>query len=219
MWVTFDCYGTLVDWRHGMSSALGLVAPGRAQAWLEAYHRHEPAVEREHPDWRYRRILAESARRAAEEAGIPVVADDTEVLGATLPFWPVFPDVAPALGALRAAGGSLALLTNCDRDLVAQTLRRIGAPIDAVVTAEDAGAYKPAAAHFETFRARFRPAAGDWVHVAQSYFHDMVPAARLGLPRIWVNRLGERDDPGLCTAVLPDLVDLPATVARMRRPM
>ncbi|WP_345398024.1 hypothetical protein [Nonomuraea salmonea] len=137
--------------------------------------------------------------------------DDASILGETIPYWPPFPDVAAGLAELRAAGWRLALLTNCDRDLVAGALRRLPVPFEAVVTAEEAGAYKPEFAHFEVFRSAYEPEA--WVHVAQSYFHDQVPAHRLGLPRVWINRLGhEPEDPSVIQRVQPGLHGLRAAV-------
>ncbi|MGW0809752.1 HAD family hydrolase [Nonomuraea sp. NPDC002799] len=203
-WVTFDCFGTLVDWRHGILTSAGLIAPGQGARLLEAYNRHEHLVQDESPGLRYRQVLAEALRRACAEEKVALKEDDASVLAATIPYWPVFPEVEAELSALRAAGWNLALLTNCDRDLIAETLRRLPVPFDAVVTAEDAGAYKPAGAHFEVFRRSHEPSA--WVHVAQSYFHDMVPAHRLGIHRVWINRLGERpSDPTIVHRILPDL--------------
>jgi 2-haloacid dehalogenase len=203
-WVTFDCYGTLVDWRHGLRTSAELIAPGEGARLLEAYNRHEPAVQSESPSMRYRQVLAEALRRACAQEKVELNADDASVAAETLPYWPVFPEVRAELSALREAGWRLALLTNCDRDLVAGTRRRLGVPFDAVVTAEDAGAYKPAMAHFELFRSTYEPQT--WVHVAQSYFHDMVPAHRLGLPRVWINRLGERPaDASVVQGVRQDL--------------
>jgi 2-haloacid dehalogenase len=211
-WVTFDCFGTLVDWRHGISASVELLAPGRGAAVLDAYNTHEPVVQAESPRMRYRLVLAESLRRACAQEGVPLNDDDASVLAATIPYWPVFPEVGAELGALRAAGWRLALLTNCDRDIVGETQRRLPVPFDAVVTAEDVGAYKPADAHFDRFSTAYEP--GRWVHVAQSYTHDMVPAHRLGISRVWVNRLGERPaDPSILQQVLPDLGGLLATVS------
>jgi 2-haloacid dehalogenase len=214
-WVTFDCFGTLVDWRHGIATSAELVAPGHGTALLEGYTRHEAAVQAESPGMRYRQVLAETLRRACAEARVPLGADNAAVLAATIPFWPVFPDVAPALSALREAGWNLALLTNCDRDIIGETQRRLPVPFDAVVTAEDAGAYKPAHNHFRRFERSYRPGRAGWVHVAQSYVHDMIPAAELGIRRIWVNRLGEVHDASIADAVLPDLRALAATVAEV----
>jgi 2-haloacid dehalogenase len=99
----------------------------------------------------------------------------------------------------------VALLTNCDRDIIGAAQRRLQSPVDAIVTAEDVGAYKPDHRHFRRFADTFDARPGNWVHVAQSYFHDMVPAAALGIPRVWVNRLGESDDPAIADAVVTDL--------------
>ncbi len=214
-WVTFDCFGTLVDWRHGIGTAAELVAPGRGAEILEAYNRHEPRVQAEAPMMRYRLVLAEGLRRACADLNVALGDDDASVLATSMPYWPVFPDVREELAALRDDGWSLALLTNCDRDIIAETQRRLPVPLDAVVTAEDAGAYKPAHNHFTRFVRSHRATRDRWVHVAQSYFHDMVPARQLGIPRVWINRLAETDDPSLADAVLPDLRGLPATVARV----
>ena len=150
-WATFDCFGTLIDWRHGVATSAELLFPGRGAELLERYNSHEPAVELERPTARYRDVLAETLRRATAELGLDLHPDDATILGATIPYWPVFADVAPELGALRAAGWRLALLTNCDRDIIGATQRRLGVTIDAVVTAEAVGSYKPALGHFTRF--------------------------------------------------------------------
>ncbi|WP_205304646.1 HAD family hydrolase [Nonomuraea montanisoli] len=206
-WVTFDCFGTLVDWRHGIATSAELVAPGHGERLLDAYIPHEQAVQEESPGMRYHEVMAESLRRACAQEGVELRPDDAGILAATLPYWPVFPEVGAELGRLRAAGWRLALLTNCDRDLIAGTRRRLPVTFDAVITSEDVGAYKPDHAHFTTFRDTFEPER--WVHVAQSYVHDLVPAHRLGLRRVWINRMGLRPaDPSVPQDVLPDLRDL-----------
>jgi 2-haloacid dehalogenase len=214
-WVTFDCFGTLVDWRHGIATSAELVLPGHGARLLEAYNRHEPQVQERSPRMRYRDVLAETLRRAAAECGLELGRDDASILGDTIPYWPVFPDVRPALEGLRAAGWRLALLTNCDRDIIGRTQRRLGVPIDAVVTAEDAGAYKPAHHHFVRFAESFAVTNDRWVHVAQSFTHDMVPARELEIRRVWINRLDEPGDAGVADAVLPTLDGLVASVQRV----
>src|SRR5215211_7842628 len=211
-WATYDCFGTLVDWRHGIRTSAELLFPGRGAEALDRYNAHEPTVELERPTARYRDVLAETLRRAAADLDVALGDDDRGILGATIEYWPVFPDVAAELGALRAAGWRLALLTNCDRDIIGATQRRLGVPIDAVVTAEHVGSYKPAHGHFERFEWSFAPPRDHWVHVAQSYTHDMIPARELGIRRVWINRLGEGDDPSICDAMLPDLHGLLASV-------
>lgn len=211
-WLTFDCFGTLIDWRHGIRTTGELLFPGRGQDFLDAYGKLEHEVERERPFRRYRAVLAETTRRAAELLSLPLNDDDATALVATIPHWRPFPDVGPALSRLAAGGWKLALLTNCDRDLIAQTQRRLPAAIDAVVTAEDVLAYKPDHAHFERFRATFGRSAERWIHCAQSYFHDIQPAHAMSISRIWVNRLGEKNDPAIADAVIGGLDELPDAV-------
>ncbi|MBP2330711.1 2-haloacid dehalogenase [Kibdelosporangium banguiense] len=214
-WVTFDCFGTLVDWRRGISGGLELLFPGRGWELLEIYIRVEAVVQAEQPSMRYRDVMAETVRRVADEAGLELVTDNASVLGATIAYWPVFADVGPALAGLRAAGWRLALLTNCDRDIIGETQRRLGVHIDAVVTSEHVGSYKPSHNHFTQFAESFGATRENWVHAAQSYFHDIQPAHSLGIPSVWVNRLGQADDPSIAHAVVPDLIDLVRTVERV----
>jgi 2-haloacid dehalogenase len=207
-WATFDCFGTIIDWRHGIASSAELLWPGHGAHILDAYHSREAEVEAEQPTRRYRDVLAETLRRAAADAGVELLDDDATVLAATIPYWPTFPDTWAALTELRDAGWQLALLTNCDRDIIGETQRRLRVPIDVVITAEDVGAYKPAHDHFTRFRDAFGAASERWVHVAQSHFHDIVPAHDLGIPSVWINRTGETADTSI-TTVLPDLTGLP----------
>jgi len=212
-WVTFDCFGTLIDWRHGIATSAELIAPGQGEKILQAYQRHEPLVQATSPTSRYRAVMELALRRACAELGIPLREDDASVLGATIAYWPPFSEVAAELAALRANGWNLALLTNCDRDIIGETQRRLAVRFDAVLTAEDLGAYKPAHDHFIAFQQTFGVTPDRWVHVAQSYFHDIVPAHELGIPRVWVNRLGEADDPSIADAVVPNLRDLSSLLA------
>jgi len=215
-WLTFDCFGTLVDWRHGMATTADLLFPGRGADVLDAYMGVESEIERATPVPRYRQVLTEGLRRAAASLDLPLRSDDADALALTLPSWPVFPDVGEALAGCRADGWRLALLTNCDRDLIALTRRRLPVPFDAAVTAEDAGAYKPEPAHFDHFRAIFAPDA--WVHIAQSHFHDIRICQALGIPRIWINRRGESHDPSLASGILTDLTGLTQAVRRLAAP-
>ena len=213
-WLTFDCFGTLIDWRHGIRTTGELLFPGRGPDFLQVYIDLEAEVEKG-AFRRYRAVLAETTRRAAKELSLDLKPDDETALVSTIPHWPPFADVGPALGALRKDGWKLALLTNCDRDLIAQTQRRLPVPFDAVITAEDVSAYKPDHAHFQLFQSTFASSAGAWIHVAQSYFHDIKPASAMGISRIWVNRQGGKDDPSVADAVISGLGELPATVNRL----
>jgi 2-haloacid dehalogenase len=211
-WITFDCYGTLVDWRTGIARGIEAVAPGQSAQLLPLYYRHEAEVqaERFRP---YREVLAEALRRAAAQAGVTLAVGADAVLPDSLPGWPVFPDVGAALGQLRQDGWRLGILSNIDRDLFAGTRERLPVPIDALITAQDVGSYKPSPGHFRRFRQAYRPDVQ--IHVAQSWFHDIVPARDLGIPAIWIDRLGEGHDSSIASAVLPDLRELAATVSRL----
>ena len=214
-WLTFDCFGTLIDWRHGIRTTGELLFPGRGPAFLDAYTALEAEVESEGPFKRYRAVLTETALRTARQVGLDLKPDDATALVSTIPHWPPFADVGRALAELRKEGWKLALLTNCDRDIIALTQRRLPASFDVVVTAEDVSAYKPDPAHFVRFESTFGSSADAWIHVAQSYFHDIKPTHDLGITRIWVNRQGEKDDPSLADATIVGLDELPAAVARL----
>jgi 2-haloalkanoic acid dehalogenase type II len=191
--ITFDCYGTLIDWERGIRQAFATLAQAEGAALdpdaaLSDYHIIEPKVEAE--EFRsYHDVLAETARRAAERQGWALSADAAQDFALRLPEWPPFPDTDAALTRMSAAGYRLGILSNVDDDLLQATLRYFSAPIDLIVTAQQVGSYKPAPGHF--VRARERLGGLRWLHAAQSYFHDIVPASALGVPAVWVNRKRE----------------------------
>jgi len=191
--VTFDCYGTLIDWERGIGDAFAATAAslGRlvsVQAALALYARIEPVVESE--AYRsYRSVLTGTARRVAAALGWPLPESRAGFLADSLPAWPPFPDTNPALRRLAGAGYRLGILSNVDDALLTWTRRHFAAPMDIVVTAQQVGSYKPAPGHF--LEARHRIGEARWLHAAQSYFHDVVPARALGIPVGWVNRKGE----------------------------
>ena len=136
------------------------------------------------------------------------------MLGDSLPRWPVFRDVPPALAELRERGWRLVPLSNTDSDFLATSMEAIGVPFDGAIVAGEIGSYKPAHGHWRAFAERFRPEPGRHVHVAQSLFHDIAPAQELGIPAVWINRLGETSDLPR-EAELTDLTDLPDTLDRI----
>ena len=191
--ITFDCYGTLIDWERGIRNAFAAEAaaarlPVDLDAALTLYVEIEAAVEAE--AYRgYRAVLTETARRIAARLGWPLPASRAGFLADSMPGWPPFPDTNPALRRLDAAGYRLGILSNVDDDLLAWTHRHLAAFFEIVVTAQQAGSYKPARRHFTL--ARDLIAGQRWLHAAQSYFHDVVPARALGIPVAWINRKGE----------------------------
>jgi 2-haloacid dehalogenase len=211
-WATFDCYGTLIDWDGGVSAALaGVFGPDVAPELVAGYHAAEPEVEAG-PYRTYAEVMAESMAIAAAGAGLAVPPGEEEALARALPGWEPFPEAPAALGELRRRGWRLGLLSNCDRDLIAASARRLDVPFDAVVVAEDVRSYKPAHGHWERFLAQTGAAPDRHVHVAGSLFHDIAPARALGITCVWINRAGGDGEPVPDRELtdlrrLPDLLD------------
>jgi len=202
-WATFDCYGTLIDWQAGIRAELVRVfGDDRADGLLARYHELEPELQRT-GKLSYRDVMTEAMRRLGAPAG------EEEGLAGSLPAWSPFPEVAPALEDLWRRGWQLAILSNSDRDLIAASKDRIGVPFDQTVVAQEIRSYKPAFRHWEEFYARTGADPSRHVHVAASLYHDIEPAAALGLPTVWINRLGETAGRIKPTRELPNLTGLP----------
>jgi 2-haloacid dehalogenase len=218
-WATFDCYGTLVDWNAGIGGGLArLLRDADADELLVRYHELEPQVEAE--EYRtYADVLATVATRIAAEHGVDLPWDAAQALPRSLPQWPVFPDVAPALEDARRRGWRLCILSNTDRSLLDASLESIGVPFDHSIVAEEVGSYKPAHGHWERFAADTGADPSRHVHVAQSLFHDIAPANELDLRNIWINRLGEQaPEDARPTRELPGLTGLGATLDELVAP-
>jgi 2-haloalkanoic acid dehalogenase type II len=185
--VTFDCYGTLIDWENGIADAFAQAYGAiDRDAVLRAYAEIEPVVESERYR-RYREVLDETAARIALRFGLTPRAG---FLPESLPDWKAFDDTNAALERMRAAGIKLGILTNCDDDLNAATRRNhFTVEFDLVITAQQVRAYKPAPAHFDAARERIGSAR--WLHAAQSDFHDVVPCNLFNIPNAWINRKKE----------------------------
>jgi putative hydrolase of the HAD superfamily len=206
--LSFDCYGTLIDWETGFVEAL---RPWTARhgiaddALLEAIAAHETVVESEHPTTRYPDVLAETLQRVADQFGVDASAEERAAFGASVPDWPAFPDSHVALTALQRRF-RLIILSNIDRTSFAASARRLGIEFDLVITAEDVGSYKPDPANFA---ALLDGAAGvgieraELVHVAQSLYHDHVPAKAIGLPTAWIDRRHGRAGTGATPGAAP----------------
>ncbi|HEX6101320.1 MAG TPA: HAD-IA family hydrolase [Thermoanaerobaculia bacterium] len=191
--VTFDCYGTLVDWESGITDAFLRAASEdgvelRRDEVLRAYARIEPVVERGRFRL-YRDVLTETASRVAHALGWPLASERGTFLVHSMASWKPFPDTNPALERLRDAGYALGILSNVDDDLLSATRRHFTVDFDLIVTAQQVQSYKPGHAHFLTAKQQI----GDrrWLHAAQSNFHDIAPTNALGIPNAWVNRHDE----------------------------
>jgi 2-haloacid dehalogenase len=194
-WATFDCYGTIVDWNAGIRGELEkLFGVEPADRLLARYHELEPEIQAENPGHSYREVLTIALERLEVEVGLTLPEGETSALARSLPSWPVFEDAHGALTEAKDRGWRLGILSNTDRDLIEASMEAIGVDFDDAIVAGDIGSYKPARGHWEAFRKQHGDVA-DHVHVAQSLFHDIGPANELGLPSVWINRLGEPDDP------------------------
>ena len=222
--LTFDCYGTLIDWETGLSTALRRAldphgVTGADDDLLERYARHEAALE-SGPYLRYREILGNALRRIGNELGVAVTDDEAMAFGGSVAQWPAFADSAEALGRLHRRF-RLAVITNCDDDLFAASARRLRTDFDEVVTAQQARSYKPSTRNFELMFERLGVPRDRILHVAQSLFHDHVPARALGLSTVWVNRRHGRPAGGATPPAdaRPDLtVPDMATLAELAAP-
>ena len=193
--LSFDCYGTLIDWEAGMSAVLRRWADTHGstlsdEELLVAYSVQEAKAEIAAPTDLYPQILARSMRSLGTALGIPVSDAEADAFAKSVPDWPAFPDSAGALARLDRRY-KLIILSNVDRTSFAGSNRRLGATFASILTAEDVGSYKPSPRNFEALlveAARLGIPKGKLLHVAQSLFHDHVPAKAAGLPTVWINR-------------------------------
>jgi putative hydrolase of the HAD superfamily len=201
--MSFDCYGTLIDWETGIAEALRPWAERTAvnldaEGLIAAYGRHETHVEDDMPGALYPIVLGETLRRIGNELGVEVTDDDATSFGQSVKDWPAFPDTAAALQRL-ATRFKLIILSNIDRASFASSKPRLGVDFDAIVTAEDVGSYKPQLGHFDRLfeeLQRLGVHRDQLVHVAESLFHDHQPAQALGLPSVWIHRRHGKDGTG-----------------------
>jgi 2-haloacid dehalogenase len=214
-WVTFDCFGTLVDWQSGFAEILAPLAGGRHADLLRAYHASERVIEREKPYRRYRDVLATALLRAAAQTGTPVSAPDAQALARSWGSMRVFDDVESMLAELRERGWRLAVLTNCDDDLFEITHRRFARPFDLFLTAERVRAYKPEPWHFRGFERVTHVSRRDWVHVACSWYHDIAPAQALGIQRVWLDRERTGEDPSTASLQVHTAAEVVTAVERL----
>ncbi len=194
--LTFDCYGTLIDWEGGIFNALApLVAKAhhgktRDQV-LENYAQHEAAQEEETPDMLYPQILANVYKRLAKEWGVEVTTAEANIFGASVPDWPEFADSVEALTYLKQHY-RLVILSNVDRLSFRASNARLKVEFDAIYPAQDIGSYKPSLNNFEYMvqhlQSDFGLSPKEVLHTAQSLFHDHAPANQMGLASAWIDR-------------------------------
>ncbi len=196
--LTFDCYGTLIDWESGIWAALQPLIQANdfkisREAALAAYGTIEPAQEHETPDLVYRELLVLVHAKIAAAWNLESTPALDKAFGLSIPLWPAFADSADALAYLKQYY-KLGILSNVDRQSFAGSNLKLGVEFDAICTAEDIGSYKPDARNFEYLVGEIEKLGlkkADILHTAQSLYHDHVPAAALGLARCWINRRGD----------------------------
>jgi 2-haloalkanoic acid dehalogenase type II len=198
--ITFDCYGTLIDWNGGITSALRERFPeaatqGDAELLATFYEIQDALKISEYRT--YRELLAQVSEALAAARGWKLEEGEREFVAESIPGWTPFPDTNAALERLAAAGYRLGILSNIDDVLLAGTLRHFTVRFDLLVTAQSLESYKPAPRHFEMALAEVGGDSGRMLHVAQSLFHDVRTAVRLGIPVVWVNRMAETRPPDL----------------------
>lgn len=205
--LTFDCYGTLIDWETGILAALAPLlrtggAPRASEAVLAEFAKQESAQQAATPGMLYRDLLGEVHRRLAREWRLSLPDATHVAFGNSVPQWPAFPDTAAALQYL-GRHYKLIVLSNVDRDSFAASNKKLGVEFDAICTAQDIGAYKPDPRNFRYLIdavAKLGIDRGQILHTAQSLYHDHVPAKAAGLATAWIDRRRQQDGWG---ATLP----------------
>ncbi len=213
--ITFDCYGTLIDWETGIRRSFrdALERTGGRKELAETafalYSNEEERLEKTSPHMSYRQVLTNAAKAVARQMSWDLPDSEALFLAEDLPKWTPFEDTNPALVAL-AKKSSLGILSNVDNDLLSGTLKHFGTSFDLLVTAQNVRSYKPAFEHFKEARRLIgnRP----WLHVAASQYHDIDPTVKLGINSVWVNRKG----PAFLEKRVPVVKDLGELVSYLR---
>ena len=213
-WITFDCYGTLIQWDEGLRGAAATILAGKpgtvdAEQLVATYDRHEHALEQTSPHRSFRAVAGEALELALRDLGTRADAADARILTDAIGRMPPFPEI---VGALKGAGFKLCIVSNTDDDVIAGNVAQLGGHIDRVITAEQAQAYKPSRRIFAFAHSALGVTADEVVHVCASPHLDLVATRDLGLRDVWIDRgTGRRPAGGYRPhAVLPSLDGLPA---------
>lgn len=196
-WLTFDCYGTLIQWDEGLQAAVtrilarqktGDATAPSARTFLSTYDEHEHRLERTPPHQRFREITAQALRLTMDELGMAFNADDARLLTDGISAMPPFPEVVDTLAQLKAAGFKLCIISNTDDDIIAGNVAQLGGHIDRVITAEQAGAYKPSRTIFAHAHQALGVTKDEIVHICASPHLDHAAARDIGFRCIWIDR-------------------------------
>ncbi|MFM0358490.1 haloacid dehalogenase type II [Paraburkholderia nemoris] len=193
-WLTFDCYGTLIQWDEGLLAAVQEILSHRgateveASRFIEVYDRHEHALEQTPPHRSFREVSGQGLRLALEEFGLDGSEKDATVLTSRISAMPPFPEVVSTLAKLKTMGFSLCIVSNTDDDVIGGNVAQLGGHIDRVVTAQQAGAYKPAPRLFEYAHELLDVSKDDVVHICASPHLDHAAARDIGFRCVWIDR-------------------------------
>jgi 2-haloacid dehalogenase len=208
-YLTFDCYGTLIDWRRGIEASLGrlLGASRRNAPVFPLYAEYEAEEESSYKP--YFQILKSTGKKVANHLGRSITEAEATEFAESISSWPPFKDTAETLVELGRRGSKRVILSNIDREMLKTTIRVNHLDVDGFITAEDIGSYKPAPAHWQAFFEKYSADRNKTLHVAQSIYHDITPANKLGIATAWINRYHEKPPTTISpTYVLDDLRSL-----------
>lgn len=195
-YITFDCYGTLIDWEGGIRSAVKTIADKNEfslnlEGISDRYIKVE--LEVEHEQYRkYHEVLQLSAKKLFKNEGFEISDSDALEFADSIYSWQPFPETNKVLAELKAKGYKLVILSNIDNEIIKRSVELIGIDFDGIVTAEEVGSYKPEYGHWEEMLKRFNTSKDKVLHVAASYVHDIVPAKEQGFDAVWINRNKEK---------------------------
>jgi 2-haloalkanoic acid dehalogenase type II len=204
-YLTFDCYGTLIDWKAGIERELRRALGNIRIGGLELLARYVTAEKAEESTYKkYREVLRRTAKSLSGALGVQVTDEAASRFAASVPRWPAFPDTAKFLRDMEARGYKTYILSNVDNDLLEETIRRKGLHVDGFFTAEEVGSYKPRPGHWLRFMERTGASQDQVLHVAQSIHHDIIPTQQMGIDSAWVNRYAERLPSGVSPSIISD---------------
>src|SRR5690349_881105 len=191
-WLTFDCYGTLIQWDEGLLAAMNEILSAKGgdidqPAFIAVYDRYEHELEEQRPHRSFKQVTALALELAMKEFGLPFDGADADLLTSSIGRMPPFPEVVATLGKLKAAGFRLAIISNTDDAIIAGNVAQLGGFIDRVITAEQAEAYKPSPQIFRHAWKTLGIDMNDLVHICASPHLDLVAARELGFRAIWVD--------------------------------
>jgi 2-haloalkanoic acid dehalogenase type II len=206
--LTFDCYGTLIDWRKGIEAHLGELLRNNglpsAVNVFPVYVKLEAEEEGQYKT--YREILVDTAVKVAEHLKVAIAERQAKMFAASVPSWPPFSDAVETLKELGKRGHKRIILSNVDKDILKETILGNSLDVDGYITAEDVGSYKPSLAHWNRFFEMYEASKETTLHVAQSVFHDIIPCSKLAISTAWINRYNETAPQGITpTYVFDDL--------------